>query len=256
MTSRPPSSSWTCAPWARTTNATYLRAKNEFGVRFVRSRPHSIVREAGAEGLQLTYSCDDKSANVTEEFDMVVLSTGFRIADDVRALAEKLGLQLNASEFSGHRCLQSGGHLGAGHLRGGHCPGAQGYSRDHGPGQRRRLHGGTRRGVSTTQDVEEMEPPPPEFSTVGEEPRVGVFICDCGENIGGVVDAAALAEFAGGLPRVVVAEAKGHGCSRQSMRDIQEAIREHKLNRVVIGGCSPRTHETKFQEVVRAGRPQ
>lgn len=228
----------------------YLRAKNEFGVRFVRSRPHSILREEGAEGLQLTYSRDDKSANVTEEFDMVVLSTGFRIADDVRALAEKLGLQLNASNFP----VTDAFNPVATSVPGVYVAGIAQAPKDI-PETMVQASAAAcmaaRDVISTAQEVEEREPPPPEFSTVGEEPRVGVFICDCGENIGGVVDAAALAEFAGGLPQVVVAEAKGHGCSRQSMRDIQEAIREHKLNRVVIGGCSPRTHETKFQEVVR-----
>lgn len=229
----------------------YLRAKDEFGVRFVRSRPHSVLREEGTEGLKLTYSCDDKSANVTEEFDMVVLSTGFRIADDVRALAEKLGLTLNASSFP----VTDAFNPVATSVPGIYVAGIAQAPKDI-PETMVQASAAAcmaaRDVAPAVREVEEKEPPPPEFSTVGEEARVGVFICDCGENIGAVVNAGELAEFAGGLPQVVVAELKGHGCSLQSTREIQEAIREHKLNRVVIGGCSPRTHEAKFQEVVRA----
>ena len=60
-----------------------------------------------------------------------------------------------------------------------------------------------------------------------------------------------LASFTAKLKDVVLAEGVGHGCSRESMNHIQEAIVNHKLNRVVIGGCSPRTHESRFQDVLR-----
>ncbi len=229
----------------------FLRAKNEFGVRFVRSRPHSIVRDGGAENLSITYSCDDKSANITEEFDMVVLSTGFRISDEVRTLAGKLGIDLNSSSFP----VTDPFNPVATSVPGIYVAGVAQAPKD----SPETMVQASAAACMAAGDVavpvkaeEDREPPPPEFATVGEEARVGVFICDCGENIGGVVDAGALAEFASQLPQVVVSELKGHGCSRQSMREIQESIRDNKLNRVVIGGCSPRTHETKFQETVRA----
>jgi heterodisulfide reductase subunit A len=76
-------------------------------------------------------------------------------------------------------------------------------------------------------------------------------ICDCGENIGGVVEVAEVVDYSKTLPHVVVAEAKGHGCSRESIEQIQKSIVDNGLNRVVIGGCSPRTHEAKFQEAIR-----
>ncbi len=92
---------------------------------------------------------------------------------------------------------------------------------------------------------------PPERDVAGEAPRIGVFICDCGESIGGVIDVPELAAFARPLPGVVLAEGIGHGCSRESLKHIEEAIESQQLNRVVIGGCSPRTHETRFQDVLR-----
>ena len=232
----------------------YLRARDEFGVRFVRSRPHSVLRPEGAENLVVTYSTDSGAGNLTEEFDIVVLSTGFRVADDVRALAGRLGLDLNASGFP----LTDTFNPVATSVPGVYVAGVIEAPKDIPETMVQAsaaaiMAAGDLPPVPRAEAVAEtgQEPPPPEFATVGEEPRVGVFICDCGENIGGVIDAKALADYAGTLPHVAVASLQGHGCSRESMRQIKEIIGEQQLNRVVIGGCSPRTHEAKFQEVVR-----
>ncbi len=92
---------------------------------------------------------------------------------------------------------------------------------------------------------------PPERDVSLEEPRVGVFVCDCGDNIGGLIDVAKLVEYGRRLPQVVVSEMIGRGCSRESLEHIQRVTVDMGLNRVVIGGCSPRTHETLFQDTVR-----
>ena len=82
-------------------------------------------------------------------------------------------------------------------------------------------------------------------------PRIGVFVCDCGPNIGGLIDVKSLVDYARKLPQVVVSQAIGHGCSRDALAHIQRTIQEKNLNRVVMGGCSPRTHEILFQDTVR-----
>ena len=228
----------------------YQRAKNEFGVRFVRSRPHSILRETGSENLTLTYSSEESSSNTTEEFDMVVLSTGFRVADDVRELALKLGLELNAGSFPQTDAFNPVATSVPGIYVAGVIQSPKDIPETMVQASAAACMAGSDLGV--VEKVErEKELLPMETGIVGEELRVGVFICDCGENIGGVVDAGALAEFAQTLPHVAVAELKGHGCSRESMQQIQQTIVDEKINRVVIGGCSPRTHESKFQEVIR-----
>jgi heterodisulfide reductase subunit A len=228
----------------------YQRAKNEFGVRFVRSRPHSILRETGSENLILTYSSEESSSNTTEEFDMVVLSTGFRVADDVRELALKLGLELNAGSFPQTDAFNPVATSVPGIYVAGVIQSPKDIPETMVQASAAACMAGSDLGV--VEKVErEKELLPMETGIVGEELRVGVFICDCGENIGGVVNAGALAEFAQTLPHVAVAELKGHGCSRESMQQIQQTIVDEKINRVVIGGCSPRTHESKFQEVIR-----
>jgi heterodisulfide reductase subunit A len=79
------------------------------------------------------------------------------------------------------------------------------------------------------------------------ESRVGVFVCHCGTNIGGVVDVPAVVEFARTLPHVVHAEGNLYSCSEEGLSFLKQGIREHHLNRVVVASCTPRTHEPLFK---------
>jgi len=80
-----------------------------------------------------------------------------------------------------------------------------------------------------------------------EELRIGVFICHCGINIGGVVDVPAVVEYASTLENVVYAERNLYTCSSEGLESIKSAIQEHELNRVVVASCTPRTHEPLFR---------
>jgi heterodisulfide reductase subunit A len=80
-----------------------------------------------------------------------------------------------------------------------------------------------------------------------EEIRIGVFICHCGINIGGVVDVPAVVEYASTLPSVVHAERNLYTCSSEGLESIKAAIKEHNLNRVIVASCTPRTHEPLFR---------
>jgi len=80
-----------------------------------------------------------------------------------------------------------------------------------------------------------------------EEPRIGVFICHCGINIGGVVNVPDVTEYAKTLPHVAYAEHNLYTCSEAGLAAIKEAIKEHNLNRVVVASCTPRTHEPLFR---------
>ncbi len=76
--------------------------------------------------------------------------------------------------------------------------------------------------------------------------RVGVFICDCGSNIAGHVDCPSVTEYAGSLPGVVFTRENLYSCSESGIVEIQKAIKENNLNRVVVASCSPRTHHPLF----------
>ncbi|OPX60466.1 MAG: CoB--CoM heterodisulfide reductase iron-sulfur subunit A [Methanobacterium sp. PtaB.Bin024] len=84
-----------------------------------------------------------------------------------------------------------------------------------------------------------------------EEPKVGVYICHCGINIGGVIDIEAVEEYAATLPNVVVSKEYKYFCSDPGQDMIQQDIKEGKVNRVVVAACSPRLHEPTFRRCIR-----
>jgi heterodisulfide reductase subunit A len=80
-----------------------------------------------------------------------------------------------------------------------------------------------------------------------EKPRIGVFVCHCGSNIGGFVDVPSVAEYAKTLPDVVYATDNLYTCAEDGLSNIREGIRKHNLNRVIVASCTPRTHAPLFQ---------
>lgn len=94
---------------------------------------------------------------------------------------------------------------------------------------------------------------PPERDVSKENPRVGVFVCHCGANIGRVVDIPSTVEYALTLPNVVHAQEQLFSCATNSAKQITDTIREKGLNRVVVAACTPRTHEPVFRDTLREG---
>jgi heterodisulfide reductase subunit A len=84
----------------------------------------------------------------------------------------------------------------------------------------------------------------------GEELRIGVFVCDCGLNIAGTVDTAAVTEFAKTLPNVVAVVRNRYTCADPGQNEIKKAIHEHDLNRVVVASCTPLMHEPTFRACI------
>ncbi len=228
----------------------YQRAKNDFGVRMVRSRPHSVVSENGSGNLEITFLPEDGGQAQTEVFDMVVLTTGFRISPEIKELARKLGVALNEHGFA-----QTGSFDPVATSKHGvYVCGLFEAPKD----IPETMIQASAAACSAGSDLNPLrivakseEELPPERNVIGEDPKIGVFICDCGLNIGGVVDVGKLVEFTGSLPNVSVAEVIGHGCSKESLDVIQRRIVDQGLNRVVVGACSPRTHERLFQDTLR-----
>jgi len=89
--------------------------------------------------------------------------------------------------------------------------------------------------------------PKPMLWKEGEAPRIGVFICHCGVNIGGVVNVPAVVEYAKTLPNVAYSEDNIYTCSEAGLASIKEAVKKHSLNRVIVASCTPRTHEPLFR---------
>ena len=228
----------------------FTRAKNDYGVRMIRSRPHSIVEDSTTKNLSITYALEEEALQKTEEFDMVVLSTGFRVSKATVDLAGRLGIELNTHNFAktDHFNPVKTSRPGV------YVCGVVESPKDI-PETMVQASAAASMAASdlpVVVDVPKSENAfMPERDVSGEELKIGVFICDCGLEIGGVVDVDKMVEFAGSRPNVVVSRAVGYGCSSDSMGIIEASIKTNNLNRVVIGGCSPRTHETKFQDLMR-----
>ena len=84
------------------------------------------------------------------------------------------------------------------------------------------------------------------------DPRIGVFVCDCGLNIAATVDTEAVAQFAKTLPNVAAVVRNRYTCADPGQKEIQKAIAEHKLDRVVVASCTPKIHESTFRNCVAA----
>ncbi len=228
----------------------YNRSKQVHGVRFVRCRPHSVTPDADSGQLAIAYATETSAELITDRFDMVVLSTGFRPSGSARKLAGILEIELNEHDFA-----RTGSFSPVSTSR----PGVYVCGVFESPkdipetivqaSAAACLASKNLVPFSTAAARENSFPAERDVS--GEEPCIGVFVCDCGQNIAGAVDVDALAAYAGKLPGVVWSQNAGHGCSRESLENIKTAIEEKKLNRVVIGGCSPRTHEDLFQNTLR-----
>jgi len=237
----------------------YQRAREDFNVQFIRCRPHSIEPVGESGDLSITYVVDDKPDMQRAEFDMVVLSTGFRIPQQTVDLANTLGIDLTEHNFA-----RTGGfNPVATSVEGIYVAGLTQAPKDI---PETMVDASAAACLASRHPLEETAPVleedefseydvseiPPERDVRDEDPKIGVFICECGNNIAGLVDVPSLVEYSRGLPGVALAESVGHGCSRDSLKSIQEAVKKEGLNRVVMGACSPRTHETLFQDAARA----
>ena len=87
---------------------------------------------------------------------------------------------------------------------------------------------------------------PPQVNVIGERPRIGVFVCNCGINIAGVVDVKAVRDYAKSLPYVEYVTDNLYTCSQDTQTAMRGLIKEHDLNRIVVAACTPRTHEAYF----------
>ncbi|MEW6489234.1 MAG: NAD(P)-binding protein [Thermodesulfobacteriota bacterium] len=222
------------------------RAKKEYGIRYVRSIPSTLKELQKSKNLLLTYVQEDGTA-VEEEFEMVVLSVGLTPPKEAAPLARALGIELTEQGF----CKTSLENPVETSRSGVYVCGAFGGPKDipetvmEASGAAACAQGllASQRGTLVAE--EEL---PAEKDLRGTGPRVGVFVCHCGINIGGVVDVPGVAEYAKGLPNVAYVTDNLFTCSQDSAVKMAEAIHEHDLTRVVVASCSPRTHEGLFQE--------
>ncbi len=227
----------------------YERARASHGVRYVRSMISRVAQDPTTRNLELTYVSEDNQV-VTETFDLVVLSVGLNPHPAARELAATLGIDTDRYGYAISPPLQMISTTREGIYTCGVFQAPKDIPETVGQasaaaGAAAALLADARGTLVTKEEY------PPERDILAEEPRIGVFVCHCGINIAGVVDVAAVADYARTLPQVVYADHFTFTCSTDSLDRMRQVIEEQGLNRVVVASCSPRTHEPLFQENLR-----
>ncbi|UCF07542.1 MAG: CoB--CoM heterodisulfide reductase iron-sulfur subunit A family protein, partial [Thermoplasmata archaeon] len=228
----------------------YRRAEEEHAIKFIRCRVAEIREVPETKSLIIKYVVDGEPKE--EEFNMVVLSTGFQPPQNVREMAETMGIDLNKYDF----CATGAFSPLESSVPGVYVSGVFNGPKDI-PDTVAQASGAAAKASSiiSTERGKMITPLeyPPERDITGEEPRIGVFICHCGINIGGVVNVPEVVEYAKTLPNVEHSEHNLYTCSEDTQKGIKEKIEEHKLNRVIVASCTPRTHEPLFRNTTREG---
>ncbi|MFC2050680.1 FAD-dependent oxidoreductase [Chloroflexota bacterium] len=229
----------------------YQRAENLPGVRFIRSYVSLGKESPESKNVTIRYSTTEEGVK-EEEFDMVVLSIGLNPPADVEGLADKFGIELNSHGFCKTNPVNPMETSRPGIFISGAFQGPidipESVVTASGAGSQCGELLSYRRGKLARERKY-----PVERDVSGEEPRVGVYVCHCGANIGRVVDVPSTVQYALTLPNVAHAEESLFICSTDAAEQIAKTIREKGLNRVVVAACTPRTHEPLFRDTLREG---
>ncbi len=227
----------------------YERAKNEHGIRYVRSLISRVAENPLTHNLVISY-IDENDHFQNEEFDLVILSVGMKPHSDSKALVETSNIQTDRFGFCQPPPLNIVGTSRPGIFVCGVFQGPKDI-----PETAIQASGAAGAAAAILSDARGTQVRefvfPEERLVQGEEPRIGVLICHCGINIAGIVDVDQVTEYAKTLPEVVYADHFLFSCSTDSQEQLQTVIREHRLNRVIVASCSPRTHEGLFQNTLR-----
>ncbi len=227
----------------------YERTEKLPGVRFIRSYVSIVREDPKTKNVTIRYSTNDDGVK-EEEFDMVVLSVGLNPPKDVESIAKRFGIELNAHRFCNISPVNpmktnrpgifvSGGFQGPMDIP------ESVFSASGAASQVAELLDYRRGKLSREREY------PAERDVSKEEPRIGVFVCHCGANIGRIVNVPETVEYCKTLPNVVYAQEQLFSCATNSAKEITDVTKEKGLNRVIVAACSPRTLENLFRDTLR-----
>jgi heterodisulfide reductase subunit A-like polyferredoxin len=227
----------------------YERAKALKNIRYVKSIPSRIIQMPQTNDLRLGY-LDEKNGYVEQDFDLVVLAVGLDPKANITEGIRKLGITMNDYGF----CLTDRLNPMMTSKPGVFVGGAFQEPKD--------IPETVMQASAAASMAMELLAPakntlikskeyPQEHDVTDESPRIGVFVCHCGINIAGTVDVEKVTEGISHEPGVVFASHTMYTCSNASLSNIKEQITLHRLNRIVVASCTPRTHEPIFRETLR-----
>jgi heterodisulfide reductase subunit A len=227
------------------------RAKNEYNLIYYHGIPGDVREDPKTHDLLVKHANLDTGDVETTRFDLVVLANAVTPSKGTEELAHILGIETNELGF--FKTKDSTEDLEAtsdGIYITGSCQSpddiANSVSKASGAAALAALHV-----EPLSEEEQRVELPPLIDVSRREKPRIGVFICECGINIGGYIDIPEVVEYAKTLPDVVFSMHNKYTCSSLTQDIIKEKIEELNLNRVVVAACTPRTHEPLFQKTIR-----
>ena len=226
----------------------YVYTAKAAGVKYTRTMISSVKEDPHTKSLYIQYLQDGEI--VTEEFDMVVLAVGVQPPKSAADLAEVVDFKLNqygfaeTDAFTPTSTSRPGVYV-AGAFQGPRDIPETVMNASAAAATAGGILAGARGELVRVKDY------PQEKDISNEEPRVGVFICHCGINIGSVVDVPSVVKYVKTLPGVVHAEENLYTCSEDTTKKMKELVEEYSLNRVVVASCTIRTHQPLFREVCK-----
>jgi heterodisulfide reductase subunit A-like polyferredoxin len=230
----------------------YFERGKEKGIQYIPCRISGLEEDPETKDILIRYEDSNDGHSIKEErLDLVILSIGMSPLPNIQELAKASDIQLDSHQFCLTRDFQPTETSRAGV----YACGAFTEPKDI-PDSVIQASGAAAKAMATIGEargtlIRKKEYPPETEVTREEEPRIGAFICSCGTNIAGTVDVKAVVEFAKSLPGVIHAENTIYTCSADSLKLIQERVKELNLNRVVVASCTPRTHEPLFRDTIR-----
>ncbi|MFH0977018.1 MAG: CoB--CoM heterodisulfide reductase iron-sulfur subunit A family protein [Spirochaetota bacterium] len=227
----------------------YQRTADLSGVRFFKSYVSIMKEDPITRNVTIRYYTPDEGLK-EEEFDMVVLSVGLAPPANVQNLANVFGIELNSHGFCKKNPMNPMETTRPGIFVSGAFQGPmdipEAVLSASGAGSQCGELLSYRRGNLSKARVY-----PPEKDVSSEEPKIGVYVCHCGANIGRIVNVPSTVEYSLTLPNVVHAEESLFICSTEAAAMLAKDIKERGLNRVIVAACTPRTHEPLFRDTLR-----
>lgn len=228
----------------------FENAREKRGIVFKRSNVAKIYEKPATGNLMIRYADEDPGRIVEEEFDLVVLAVGLVVNPESQALLRALNLPAGNDGAS----IDALDPQPLSSVPGIFLAGRFAEPRD----IPEAVTEGSRAACAASRFLAEARGSrtlkkkyPKQLDATKQPARVGVFVCHCGKNIAATVDVPEVVAYAARLPGVVHAGEFLYSCSQDALEAIQQAIRQHGLNRVVVASCTPRTHEYLFADTVR-----
>ncbi|NHI90942.1 MAG: hydrogenase iron-sulfur subunit [Candidatus Lokiarchaeota archaeon] len=217
------------------------RAKNEYGIKYVKGVPGEIEEDPETNDL-IIYHEDIETGEIIERKSELVILAPAMIPKSYASDLLKI-LNISSNDYGFVKTLSP---LET-ELDGIYVVGTASGPKDI-PESVAEASGGAAKAALKIKEKQEFNEKLVEIIEDVEQPRIGVFVCWCGSNIGAVVDIKQVAEYVKTLPNVVYVTDNLYTCSGDTQTIIKEKIKEHKLNRIIVSSCTPSTHEELFRK--------